>query len=267
MQYATFVYGHTLRANDIRQHFLRFGGKGDPLILVPGIMTAGIIWDFVADRLGAAYDTYLIDVRGRGLSEGRDDMDYSLDAYADDVAGLAKALGFDKVTIVGHSMGARIALRTATRHPSVPKEIVMIDPPVSGPGRRRYPTNVEDVMARLAVAKRGELWEASKDDPYWSEHSKRVRAEWTATCNDVAVRTTHNNFHLEDIFPDFPKVKCKASLMVAMKGGTILEADVAEIKSLQPKIVVDHVDAGHMVPFENAEGCFASLSKLLGKKI
>ncbi len=267
MTFPSFVHGHTLRANNIRQHYLRFGGKGSPLILVPGIMTPGPIWDFVAARLGSVYDTYLIDVRGRGLSESADDLDYSLDAYADDVAGLAGALGFEKYTIVGHSMGARIALRAAARHGASIDQIVMIDPPVSGPGRRRYPVPIERVLERLAKAKRGELWEFTKDDPYWSEHSKRVRAEWTHTCNEVAVVTTHRNFHDEDIFQNFATVKVRTSLMVATRGGTIEAQDIEDIKALMPSIVVDHVEGGHMIPFENEPGFFTSLGRLLGTKL
>jgi N-formylmaleamate deformylase len=262
-----FIHGHTLRANNIRQHYLRFGGEGHPLILIPGIMTPAPIWDFVGDRLGVAYDTYVMDVRGRGLSETGDELDYSLDAYADDVAGLARTLGFKKYSIVGHSMGARIALRTASRHGDAIDQIVMIDPPVSGPGRRRYPVPLDRVVDRLAKAKRGELWEATKDEPFWSDHSKRVRAEWTHTCNEVAVLTTHRNFHDEDIFPDFGKTKVRTSLMVATRGGTIEQADIDEIKGRMPSIMVDRVEAGHMIPFENEDGFFVSLGKLLGTKI
>lgn len=267
MNFPNFLYGHTLRANNIRQHFFRFGGKGKPLFLMTGIMTPGVIWDFVAARLGNAYDVYLVDVRGRGLSETGDDLDYSLDTYADDIAGLADALRFEKFTVVGHSMGARIALNIAARHADRIDQIVMIDPPVSGPGRRKYPVPVESALTRVRLAKRGELWDATKDDPYWSEHSKRVRAEWTHTCNEVAVATTHRNFHEEDIFKLFPVVNTPTSLMVATKGGTINESDIEDIKALMPSIVVDFVEAGHMIPFENEKGFFESLSKLLGETI
>jgi N-formylmaleamate deformylase len=263
----TFVHGGTIRANDIRQHYLRYGGKGAPLIIVPGIVSPAIMWGFVGQRLGKTFDTYIIDVRGRGLSETGDGLDYSLDAYAADVVGFAEALGLGKHTILGHSMGARIALRAALKAPSTLERIVVVDPPVSGPGRREYPVPLQRMTGMLAKAKRGELWETTKGDTVWTEHSNRMRAEWMHTCNETAVVTSHRNFHEEDIFPDFPKVTVPTALMLASKGGTVQAHDVAEIQGLLPSITLDYVDSGHMIPFENEEGFFVSLSKLLGKPL
>jgi N-formylmaleamate deformylase len=263
----TFVYGGTIRANDIRQHYLRYGGKGAPLVIVPGIVSPAIMWDFVAQRLGQIFDVYVIDVRGRGLSETGDDLDYSLDAYAADVVGFAEALGLSKYTIVGHSMGARIALRAALKVPESLEQIVMVDPPVSGPGRRTYPVPLERMTGMLAKAKRGELWEATKADTLWTEHSNRMRAEWMHTCNETAIVKSHQNFHEEDIFPDFGKVKVPTALMVANKGGTVQAPDVEEIQGLLPSITLDYVDTGHMIPFESADAFYASLGKLLGKTL
>jgi N-formylmaleamate deformylase len=263
----TFVHGGTISANNIRQHYLRYGGKGAPLVIVPGIVSPAIMWDFIGQRLGGLFDVYIIDVRGRGLSETGDDLDYGLDAYADDLVGFADALGLGKYTIVGHSMGARIALRTALKAPDTLAQIVMVDPPVSGPGRRAYPVPLERMTGMLAKAKRGELWDATKADTLWTEHSNRMRAEWMHTCNETAIVKSHQNFHEEDIFPDFGKVKVPTALMVANKGGTVQADDVAEIQGLLPSITLDHVDTGHMIPFENTAAFITSLGKLLGKMI
>jgi N-formylmaleamate deformylase len=54
---STFVAGGNVSANGIRQHYLRYGGKGHALILVPGITSPAITWGFVAERLGRYFDT------------------------------------------------------------------------------------------------------------------------------------------------------------------------------------------------------------------
>jgi N-formylmaleamate deformylase len=261
---STFVHGHTTRANNIRQHFLRYGGKGMPLILVPGITSPAMLWDFVGERLGRVFDTYVIDVRGRGLSETGDDLDYSLDAYAADVNGLARALGLGKYVLVGHSMGARIAIRTARRHAEALERIVLVDPPVSGPGRRPYPVPLAPLLDLLEKARRGELWEVIRNGSQWSEHSTRSRAEWMHTCNRAAIETTYRNFHEEDVFQDLPHLTVPSSLIVAGKGGTIQPDDVTEIRSLAPSMTIDTVEgAGHMIPFEDLEGFLVVMSKVL----
>jgi len=111
-----FLYGAHVHANGIRQHYLRFGGTAgprsdrDPVILVPGITSPAATWGFVAEQLGAHLDCYVVDVRGRGLSQAGAGMDYSLDAQAADLVALAHALGLDRYSVLGHSMGARIAV-------------------------------------------------------------------------------------------------------------------------------------------------------------
>ena len=107
---STFLYGAHVRSNGIRQHYLRFGGRGTPLILVPGIVSPAALWAFVGERLGQTYDTYVMDVRGRGLSESGPHLDYGLGACADDVIAFARALGLTGYIVLGHSMGARVVV-------------------------------------------------------------------------------------------------------------------------------------------------------------
>src|ERR1700730_590369 len=110
---STFLYGAHVHANGIRQHYIRYGGQGIPLILIPGITSPAITWGFVGERFGRHFDTYVLDVRGRGLSESRSDLDYRLDACAKDLVAFAEVLGLSNYVLVGHSMGGRIAIRAA----------------------------------------------------------------------------------------------------------------------------------------------------------
>jgi N-formylmaleamate deformylase len=79
--------------------------------LVPGITSPAITWGFVAEELAATHDVHVLDVRGRGLSEAGPHLDYRLDACAGDLVALAKALGLADAVLLGHSMGARHAVR------------------------------------------------------------------------------------------------------------------------------------------------------------
>ena len=111
----TFQYGAHVFANGIRQHYLRYGGAqaGPPVVLVPGITSPAATWGFVGERFGRGFDTYVLDVRGRGLSSAGPELDYSLDTYAKDVSEFASALRLQPYLLVGHSMGGSIATKTA----------------------------------------------------------------------------------------------------------------------------------------------------------
>lgn len=261
----TFLYGSHIRANGIRQHYLRYGGKGRPLVIVPGITSPAVTWGFVGERLGRVYDTYVLDVRGRGLSEGGPDLAYTLDAYADDLAGLADELKLRDCAILGHSLGARIAARFGSRHPTASSRLVLADPPLSGPGRRPYSMTLQSYMDRIHEARSGRLDLAAmrKIYPLWEEEHLRLRAEWLHTCDDTAIRESVRNFQEEEIQSDFAKIRVPALLIVAGKAGVIDENDLAEVRRLMPAIEVRKVGTGHMIPFENAEAFFAALEGFL----
>jgi N-formylmaleamate deformylase len=267
---STFRYGAHVRANGIRQHYLRYGGAGPAMVVVPGIITPAAIWGFVAERLGRVFDTHVLDVRGRGLSESGPHLDYGLDACADDVIGLAAALGLERYTLLGHSMGARIAIRAARRAGPALEQIVLVDPPVSGPGRRAYPSPLEAVLELLHAAYRGEAYAALKAPGAapWPEELLRVRAEWLHTCDERAVIATHRGFHEDDIHADLPHLAIPAALIAAGKGGVIRDEDEQEIRRLVPAIAVRRVvNAGHQVPVDDYDGFFAALGSVLARKL
>ncbi|MFQ6685164.1 alpha/beta hydrolase, partial [Bordetella pertussis] len=105
---SNFRYGGNVQANGIRQHYLRYGGERagrDPVIIVPGITSPAVTWGFVGERFGEQFDTYILDVRGRGLSQSGPQLDYGLDVQAEDLLAFARALGLSRYSVVGHSMG------------------------------------------------------------------------------------------------------------------------------------------------------------------
>src|SRR5258708_36886462 len=87
---STLLYGANVNANGIRQHYLRYGGTdgvraGRPaVILIPGITSPAVTWGFVGETLGRQFDTYVLAVRGRGLSEASATLGSNPDAQAPD---------------------------------------------------------------------------------------------------------------------------------------------------------------------------------------
>ena len=268
-----FRYGAHVRANGIRQHFLRYGieGKSQPaLILVPGIVSPAAVWGFVGERLGRTFDTYVLDVRGRGLSESGPDLDYGLDACAADVVAFGEALNLKRYIVLGHSMGARIAIRAARNAPPEMARIVLADPPVSGPGRRAYPSPLPAVLELLRAARRGEADAALRRPGVapWPEALLRVRAEWLHTCDERAAIEAHRSFHEDDVHADLPQIGIPMALIVAGKGGVILPEDVAEIQRLAPKIEIRKVEgAGHQMQVDDLEGFLAVLGSVLDVRL
>ena len=250
------MYGANIHANGIRQHYLRYGGKGEPLLLIPGITSPAITWGFVAEALAEQFDIYVLDVRGRGLSEAGPHLAYDLDSYAADAAGIITGLGLKDCIVLGHSMGARIALRLGHNNPANIARMVLVDPPVSGPGRREYPAKLPWYVDSIRRSQMGMTTDEMRVFcPTWTEDQLQLRAEWLHTCDEAAIVETFERFHTEDIHQDVPHLPCPALLVVAARGGVILSEDEAELKTLSPKLSVTHVsNAGHMIPWDNLPG-------------
>jgi energy-coupling factor transporter ATP-binding protein EcfA2 len=147
----------------------------------------------------------------------------------------------------------------------IAREGILVDPPVSGPGRANYPTPlswyVDSIRLSLAGVRAEELRPYS---PTWSDYHLQVRAEWLHTCNEEAIVKTYRGFHEENIQDDLPYVQAPTTLIAAGRGGVIADTDIAEFKRLMPKVdVVRMHNAGHMVPWDDFEGFFAELKKIL----
>ncbi|CAI1581762.1 Tropinesterase [Serratia grimesii] len=260
-----FLYGANVQANGIRQHYLRYGGQGPVVILIPGITSPAITWGFVAERLAERYDTYVLDVRGRGLSASGPDLAYDAETCAADVNAFALALNLENYALLGHSMGARFALRAAALQPVGVRRLVLVDPPVSGPGRREYPGKwpwYVDSIRQSLLGMDAEQMRAYC--PTWSEQQRQLRAEWLHTCYEPAIQRAYEDFHQVDSHRDYPALHMPTLLMVAGLGGVIQTEDEAEIRTLQPEITITHVEnAGHMIPWDDFDGFFRALGDFL----
>lgn len=245
--------GYNVQANGIRQHLIHYPGTGPQLLLIPGITSPAITWGFVGERLAKRFDVHILDVRGRGLSQAGD-LDYTLDAMADDAIALAARM--ERPIVLGHSMGARTAIRAARRDPTPFAGLILVDPPMSGPGRRPYPANWAWYGDSIRLAEQGcSAADMRRFCPSWSEEQVALRAEWLHTCHWGAIRTAFDGFHVDDIHADLPQIQLPTRLVVAGGATVVLPEDVAEVQALAPQTEVRRVDgAGHMIPWDDLEG-------------
>jgi N-formylmaleamate deformylase len=109
-------------------HYWR-AGSGKPVVMLHGVSDNGRCWGRTADALAKEFDVILVDQRAHGQSSAPE-TGYSLDDHANDVFGLIEALDLHDVMLVGHSLGACVTLRAASKHPEKISRIVLIDPPM-----------------------------------------------------------------------------------------------------------------------------------------
>lgn len=253
---STFIHGGHVRANDIRQHYLRFGGRGKQLLIVPGITSPAMTWAEFAEPLGQDFDVYVIDVRGRGLSSSGAELDYRIDALAADTAAFARTMGFEHYGLMGHSMGGRIVPVAVSRFGASPDQLMMIDPPVTGPGRRGHDGTHAWFTDQIAAAGRGDM---TIDDmrpyfPRWTNEQLRLRVEWVHTCDPRAIIEFRDDVLIDDFHAEISKITMPMELMIGGQSPLITVEEEIEIAALNPLLETVRIpEAGHMIPWDTPD--------------
>jgi pimeloyl-ACP methyl ester carboxylesterase len=118
----------TLVLNGQRFHYAEWGAPTAPaLILLHGVTGHARTWDDEATVLASRYRVLALDQRGHGDSDPSPNADYTVATMAADVAAFADALGLARVSIVGLSMGGRVAIAFAGAAPPRVERLVIVD--------------------------------------------------------------------------------------------------------------------------------------------
>jgi pimeloyl-ACP methyl ester carboxylesterase len=100
-----------------------------PLLLLHGLGVAGSVWVPFARRLAPRYAAVAPDLRGHGASD-HPPQGYAPSDYARDLAALAATLHLAAMPVLGHSLGALVALALADLRPDLVSALVLVDPPL-----------------------------------------------------------------------------------------------------------------------------------------
>ena len=108
-----------------RRVVYRVAGSGPPVVLIHGMLNASSHWQSVALNLASEYTVLAPDLIGHGDSAAPRG-DYSLGAHAASIRDLTAAIGIDRATIVGHSLGGGVAMQFFYQFPQRVQRLVLI---------------------------------------------------------------------------------------------------------------------------------------------
>jgi len=107
-------------------------GKGPVLLLIHGMGGTFANWQEVIEPLARSHTVIAPDLPGHGAS-APGGGDYSLGALAASLRDLLLALGHDRATLVGHSLGGGIAMQFAYQFPEMVERLVLVSSGGLGP--------------------------------------------------------------------------------------------------------------------------------------
>jgi pimeloyl-ACP methyl ester carboxylesterase len=103
----------------------RTGGSGPVIVLVHGMAGSSATWQYVLPALAERFTVVAPDLVGHGDSE-KPRGDYSLGAFASGVRDLLLALGHERATLVGQSLGGGVAMQFAYQFPERCERLVLV---------------------------------------------------------------------------------------------------------------------------------------------
>jgi esterase len=95
------------------------------ILILHGLFGSKRNWQSIARQLSDKFQVFTLDLRNHGESEHADAMSYP--DMADDVFQFISEHGLGEVSVVGHSMGGKVAMQMALEHPDIIKRLVVID--------------------------------------------------------------------------------------------------------------------------------------------
>jgi pimeloyl-ACP methyl ester carboxylesterase len=107
-------------------HYVDWGGDGPPVVCVHGLTANCRCWDGLAEALAPRYRVLAYDLRGRGDS-AKPTTGYNVPTHAGDLLAFIETLALEKPVVIGHSLGAMITVFFASRYPTRPSKLVLID--------------------------------------------------------------------------------------------------------------------------------------------
>jgi pimeloyl-ACP methyl ester carboxylesterase len=134
-----------IQANGINIHY-EIHGAGEPVVLIGGLGADTFLWFRQTPELSKHFQVIVFDNRGAGESD-KPEEPYTIKIFADDTAGLLKALGISRAHIVGASLGGLIAQEFALNYPAMVNKLVLVSTNFGGPNA--IPTPKETIVEMM----------------------------------------------------------------------------------------------------------------------
>jgi 3-oxoadipate enol-lactonase len=141
----------TAQVNGITVYYEQHGA-GTPLLLIGGLGADLTLFANVTRSFAEHHQVVTFDNRGAGRTD-KPDEPYSMELMAQDTVGLLDALSIDHAHVLGVSMGGRIALELAIRHPARVDRLVLVSTSAASHGKlaMSLPTRALKPLKKLGL--------------------------------------------------------------------------------------------------------------------
>lgn len=119
-----YAQGKFIDLGGRKTHYIE-KGEGKPLILLHGFFYDSHLWADNIDALAQRFKVYALDLWGCGYS-AREPLDFGYPQYAEQVRLFMDAMGIERASFVGQSMGAGTAIKFCVQHRHRVEKLVLV---------------------------------------------------------------------------------------------------------------------------------------------
>jgi pimeloyl-ACP methyl ester carboxylesterase len=226
----------------------RIEGEGKPLIIIHGFLGMSDNWKSFGSLYAAeGFQVHMLDLRNHGKSFHSDEFNYTI--MANDVLEYCQHYNLSNISIIGHSMGGKVAMLFATTHPDLLEKLIVADI-----GPKYYAPHHQDILAGLNAV---DFSEFLMKNLYWKEPGQ-LAFRFNLPVFMAKIETIGEALLAENHFD-------KPTMFI--RGGNskyILDSDVAEIQKHFPNFKLATIpNVGHWLHAENPKLFFEETAAFL----
>ena len=250
---------------------LEWEGSDRSAIFLHGLTGVAEVWGPTVDALGDGRPhSFALEQRGHGHSP-KPTFGYKIGNYERDLVEAIEALKLDRPHLVGHSMGARVSMFAAARHPELFRSVTIVDI-----GPERWKANWVDSVAAFdrlppswpsveaAVGRAGQIRPGSSIDaalaatgsaaaPLRAIAEARLRvnpdgsASWLASTD--ALKQTVIAHRSRGFWPEWSRVSAPAMLVRGELSDELRVATSSRMRAMRPDVRFEELaGVGHNIP-------------------
>lgn len=242
-------------------------GQGQSLVLLHGLISTHRYWRQVIELLDTdKWHAITPDLLGFGDSPKPKDANYDL---AQQISCLDRAIG-DKYeppyALVGHSLGAILALEWALKRPERFKKVILSGLPLvnrgsqyrqmaSGAESRQIPN---EMVAKLALNAFG--WLSLLPPSFMRIHRtwpRHIAEDWAKQSRRAYRKSLHSNtLYSDDLLEFVGQLKVPTRLLIGKHDDMIRDAELDKLRTIARRnknIAIEVIDGGHNIPLRHPE--------------
>jgi len=238
--------------------FFRELGKGQPFIILHGLMGSSDNWLTQAKLLADQYHIYMIDQRNHGQSSHSDEFDYKV--LANDIKDFIVKHKLEKPIILGHSMGGKAAMNFAISNPDMLDRLIVVDI-----APKAYPVHHDSIVEGLKAVPIDILQTRNQADEVLSKYVPEADVRQFLLKNlsrkpaggfawKINLKVIDSNLELISADIQFPgKYNGQTLFIRGVRSNYVKDEDRSRIKELFPNSTLITMDTGHWVQAEKPQ--------------